>query len=93
MEDDACANVRHDTEGKYSRLSECTAGKRVVQAEQVIRIFEVFCQDGSVNSGDGDVSANTVDDQKTEREEDLLAQIRDLKRIDERIDGFLECFH
>ena len=93
LEDDARADVRHNTQGEDGRFRERTTCEGVVQAEQVIRIFEVFCENRSIYSGDGDVRANAVNDQKTKRKKELFTQVFNLKSIDERIDGFLECFH
>ena len=41
----------------------------------------------------GDVGANAINDQNTQRKKQLLTQVFDLEGIDERINSFLESFH
>ena len=93
LDDDARADVRHDTQGKDGSLSKGTAREGVIQAEQIIRVTEELRQNGRIHSGDCDVCTKAIDDQNTERKKELLTQVFDLERIGERIKGFLESFH
>ena len=93
LDNDGRTDVRHDTQGKDRRFREGSAREGVIQAEQIIRVTEELRQHGRIHSGDGDVGANAVDDQNTQRKKQLLTQVFDLEGIDERINSFLESFH
>ena len=65
LNNDGRTDVGHDTQGKHRRFREGTTREGVIQAEQIIRVTEELRQHGGIHTGDGDVSANAINDQNT----------------------------
>ena len=78
LDDNGAVDIGLDTQGKDRRLGKGAAAHHVIQAQDGgAHALEIGAEGVSVHIGDRDGAADAVNDQNQQREEDLLAKLRD----------------
>src|SRR5262249_39079792 len=82
LQNDRRSDVRHDTERENRQTAKVATAEEVEDSERrVLRLLEVFLEDGCIDSRRGYVRAKAIHRQQSQREQDALPQIFDAEEI------------
>src|SRR5690606_32490669 len=82
LDDDGRTDIGHDAQGKNGRALESAAHEGIVQAEKVVGVLVEELGDGdAVDTRKGNETAQAIDRQNTQGEDDLLPEILDLEDV------------
>jgi hypothetical protein len=84
LEHNGCGYVGHDPQGKNSSLGESASGKQVQQAENRIG-GEGRRQHRSVDTGRGNMTPYTINDEDKKRKQYAFSKLNDLKNRSEAL--------
>ena len=86
LDDDGCRDVRHDAQCENRQLQHCAAGEEVHQTNEVfggaVHRTDALLNDLIVDAWGRNERTNTINDDDTKSEEDLVPQLLGFQGLD-----------
>ena len=84
LHDDGCGDVGHDAQRKYREVRKRAAGEQVQHGHGHARILERVSELAERDARNRHVGTESIERKDAQREQDLLAQLGNLERVDDR---------